>query len=608
MSARAVLSAALALACAAPAGADPAGLTARLMLTDRTGRTIAAPTAGQEIGIEVALASAADGAAPKGVRVEGWLRPVSATDLPCRQAAQSFRATRRIPTGGIDLNGILLVAFNQDGSFGITDPRLDLATANMVAAGTLGTGPPALVAADPAGQRVWLGDPAGSAVRVLAMDGTSETIPAPDLGPLLALVPDGAGAVWAAGPDGARRLGADGAKLPLQGTLKGLRTAGPGALVAWTGDRLLLADRRSGAVMAQAQPAGGIRAADAAALADGQGGRALVAAVLAADGTGLRLLWADAPEAAPPPIVLPAPATRVEIQPEGGRVLLWDPGGAASVVDTVSGQLLGAVQIHAGISAVAFADRAAFLMAPDGSAVTVLDLAAMAPGDPPRLQQVRLGPRTPLPAAPSASEGLLVSLSPAPRAIAVHADSYTMFVIEARDSMGEAPPMTGGRLRGGRPERIAVIDRSFRETAPGRFATRATIPAPGAWELVLTTGIGGLSTCFRLNVAADLAAAPAPAPAPPAQLRLQPGPVPVVGAVSRLRLGLTDAQGNPVALPGAAGVSVTSLDHGWRDMARVTGDAPGTISAEISLPVPGPYVVRVEGIGPVSPAFLEVPR
>lgn len=43
-------------------------------------------------------------------------------------------------------------------------------------------------------------------------------------------------------------------------------------------------------------------------------------------------------------------------------------------------------------------------------------------------------------------------------------------------------------------------------------------------------------------------------------------------------------------------------------MARVTGAAPGTISAEISLPVPGSYVVRVEGLGPVSPAFLEVPR
>lgn len=691
MPARAVLSAALALACAAPAGADPAGLTARLSLGDRAGRAIAAPTAGQDVGIEVTLASAAGGDPPQGVRVEGWLRPVSATDLPCRAAAQSFRATRRIPTGGIDLNGILLVAFNQDGSFGITDPRLDLATANMVAAGHTGTAPPALVAADPAGQRVWLRDPASGAVRALAMDGTAETIGTPDLGPLLALVPDGAGGVWAAGPRGARRLdaGGPGPALPVEGALLGLRAAGPGALVAWTAGRLLLADRRSGAVIGAADPSGGIRAADAATLADGQGGFATVAAVLAADGESVRLVWADAPEAGQPPIALPAPATRVDIQPEGGRVLLWDAGGAVSVVDAVSGTLAGALKIHAGIGAVAFADRAAFLMAADGSAVTVLDLASLAPGTAPTLQRVPLGPPTDRPAArpegdagnpvgrsvdppssspssspdaaagpragrsanpvasspaarsvdppssspasspdaaaapragrlaaqpagnppdPAGSEGLLVSLAPAPRAIAVHPDIRTMFVIEARDSMGEAPPMTGGRLRGGRPERIAVLDRSFRETAPGRFATRATIPAPGPWELVLTTGIGGLSTCFRLDVAADPDADPAASPAPPARLVLQPGPAPVTGAASTIRLALADAQGNPLPLSGDPSVSVTSLELGWQGRALVTGAGAEAISARISLPVPGLYVVRVDGLGPVSPAILEVPR
>lgn len=602
--------AALALALPSPGAADSGGLSARLALADAAGGAIAAPTAGQDVGLEVALTSAADGSAPRGVRLEGWLRPVSGTDLPCLDAAQSFRATRFIPTGGIDLNGILLVAFNKDGSFGITDPRLNLASANMVAAGATGQAAPQLIAADPVGQRVWLRDPASGAVQAVSADGRIVTLDTPDLGASVALVSDGQGGVWAAGTRGLWRLGEDDvprAPSGMDGPVLGLRPAGPQAIAAWTGQRLLLADRRSGAPIAKAVPAGGIRAADAATLTDPRGGKATLAAVLSADGRQARLIWADAPDAEQA-LALPAEATRVDIQPEGGRILFWDPAGALSVVDPVSGRLAGAVAVHAGISAVAFAGRAAFLMAPDASAVTVLDLGSVGPGKAPALQQVRLDRRAARPVDPRGTEGLLVSLAPAPRAIAVHPESRTMFVIEARDSLGEAPPMTTGQLRGGRPERIAVLDRSFRETAPGRFATRAVIPTPGEWELVLTTGIGGLSTCFRLDVAPHPdAPAPAAARRPPARLVVLPGAAPVLGGRSMIRLALQDDKGNALPLGAPGRLSVTSLDYGWQAPARVTAASAQALEAEVELRLPGLYAIALEGPGPVIPATLEVP-
>lgn len=606
----AVLLAALALAAPSPALPDGGGLAARLTLADAAGRAVSAPVAGRDVGIEVALTSAPDGSAPRGVRLEGWLRPVSDTDLPCLEAAQSFRATRFIPAGGIDLNGILLVAFNADGSFGITDPRLDLASANMVAAGATGRAAPGLIAADPVGQRVWLRGPDGGAVQALSADGRIVAVETPDLGDAVGLVPDGQGGLWAAGPRGLWRLAEGEAPRPgpaLAGAVLGLRAAGPTTLAAWTGQRLLLADRRSGVPVAETAPEGGIRAADAATLTDPQGGEAILAAVLSADGRQARLAWADAPEAAQA-LPLAAEATRVDIQPGGGRVLFWDPAGAVSVVDAVSGTLAGALAIHAGISAVAFADRAAFLMAPDGSAVTVLDLGSVGPGKSPALQQVRLDRRAARPADPRGTEGLLVSLAPAPRAIAVHPDSRTMFVVEARNSLGEAPPMTTGQLRGGQPQRIAVLDRSFREAAPGRFATRAVIPTPGEWELVLTTGIGGLSTCFRMDVAPDPQAPAVPAPArAPGRLVLLPGAAPVLDGPSTIRLALRDNRGNALPLGTPARLSVTLLGHGWQAPARVTAVSAEELQAEVELRLPGLYAIGLDGAGTVTPATLEVP-
>lgn len=583
-----------------------APLSARISLTDAAGAPLGAPKAGEPFGIEVVLTDEATGVPPKGLTLEGWIRPRAATDLPCAQSARAFRATRRLPTGAIDLNGILLAAFNADGSFGIADPRLDLATANMLAAGTLGAVPD-LVAADRAGQRILLHLPGENRLRSVTPEGAvGEIGPGVPLGRPSGLLAAGDGSIWIAGTgdDAHGIIGLDPKGDVLwrhrrPSPILGLAEAGLGEIFAWDRASLVFLDA-GGGIAAEGAPPGAIRAAAGAALDDGRGGASRVAAFLGEDRVTGHLAFGDA-LGAPLDIELAAPADRVALAPETGLALFWNEAGAVSFVDPASGRLAGAVSVEGGIGTLAFAGGAAFLMRPDQSGVTVIDLGSVRPGTAPALREVRLGPR----GAARAAEGLLVPLAPSPQVLAVNAETYTGFVVDEASSLGDAPPMTALRLRGGRPERVAVIDRSFREAATGRFLNRATIPEGGPHELVLTTGIGGMSTCFPLEVAGQPAAS---APAAVLALEVVGEPSLVARSPGTIRLRLRDASGAAI-VPSAPTLSVTSLDFGWRTTLDPVARDAGIVSFALEPPVPGLYALSLSDpamAGTVPAQIVEV--
>ena len=250
---------------------------------------------------------------------------------------------------------------------------------------------------------------------------------------------------------------------------------------------------------------------------------------------------------------------------------------------------MGAVALAGGLGAVAFAGDAAFLMAPDQSGVSVLDLGSVGPGIAPILREVRLGPKTPGRVDEDVS-GLLVSLDPSPQVLAVNAETYTGFVVDERSSMGDAPPMTAVRLRGGVPARVVVLDRSFNEVETGRFRTWTTLSEPGPHELVLTTGIGGMSVCFSFDAGPGpgFTAAATQAPRP---LDLQLEGTARAGEPSLIRVALTDADGAAIA-PLAPSLIVASLAFGWHR--QIVPTTTGT-SMEFVLqpPVAGLYTVQV---------------
>jgi hypothetical protein len=186
-----------------------------------------------------------------------------------------------------------------------------------------------------------------------------------------------------------------------------------------------------------------------------------------------------------------------------------------------------------------------------------------------------------------------VPLGPGAGVLALHADSATAFLIEETGMLGDAPPMTAVRLRGGVPLAAAALDRSFRQTAAGAFETVALLPGAGAWELVTTTGLGGAAQCAVLPGAA---AGRAPE---------TPGTIRVLAEGGAVRLEFRDAEGSP-----AAGQEVelllTALAAPWRaDLSLVT-DGAGR-SAPIVLPGLRPLAVTAEAAqgGRFRPIVLE---
>ena len=578
----------------AQADADRASsLGAVLTLHDATGARIETPLTGTAVRIDVALSDAATGAAPRGLLLEGWVRPRASTDLPCTEAARAFRATRRIPRGGIDLNGVVLAAFHRDGSFGLADPRLDLATANALGAGRLPHAP-RLAVADRIRQRVLIFDDDTGVAAIGTTGGVTRIAASLPVGRVtgLAAARDG---VWIAGSGAEGRdvtlLGADDAVIAAHRfttAVTGLSEAGEDVLAVFAPGQVAFIDRHGGAVLAEGHPDLQIRAAAAATLDDGHGGDVSLIAALGPDPETGWLIFADAPSD-PVAVPLAAPATHVAIHPLSGAALFWDKGGAITVVDPASGQAMGAVALAGGLGAVAFAGDAAFLMAPDQSGVSVLDLGSVGPGITPILREVRLGPKTPGRVDEDVS-GLLVSLDPSPQVLAVNAETYTGFVVDERSSMGDAPPMTAVRLRGGVPARVVVLDRSFNEVETGRFRTWTTLSEPGPHELVLTTGIGGMSVCFSFDAGPGpgftTAAAQAPRP-----LDLQLEGTARAGEPSLIRVALTDADGAAIA-PLAPSLIVASLAFGWHR--QIVPTTTGT-SMEFVLqpPVAGLYTVQV---------------
>ena len=386
--------------------------------------------------------------------------------------------------------------------------------------------------------------------------------------------------------------------------MRGLAAAGQGgALLVWTDREIAFLDPLTGAMRSRAAaPFGPVEAAVAQPEVPG-GGASTIAAATGRDPAVGHLLFADAP-GAPVAVRLPAAAERVALDPLAPRAIFWSPSGAATVVDVATAAPVGAVALRDGIGAVAFAGEAAFFLTPDQSAVAVLDLAALAPGKAPELREVRLGPRG---TAATDAGGLLVPLDPSPQAMAVNAETFTAFVIDESSRMGDAPPMTAVRLRGGRPVRLAVIDRSFREAEPGRFRARAIVPAPGPHELVLTTGIGGMSTCFPIAVGSGPDAVTKAAPPAAPRVTLTPEAPLRVGTEGWVTVALNDEEGRPIPSRGLR-LSAVLLDMGWRTPLGARGDGGGRTGFRAAFPLPGVYVIELRGLPgrPPATATLEV--
>ena len=564
----------------------------QVTLTDSSGKAINKVLPDKSFRIRATLSNLVGNEPPAGIYLHGWLRPESQRNLACTQAARNYLATGRIPVDGIDLNGPAIAVLTQDHSFNIVDPELDLASANLIGASQFDEAPVDLVA-DTSMSRFLLSLPDAGEIQSASVFGAQRDTLASGLDRPGLLVPDGKGGVWVL-ETGSRLL----TRVSLNGQLERqtdfefthLRQGTANYSIAAANQQgFIVLDRQTGSELArfgQLESAGDrdADADDSALLSDvlpleNQQGTFAVAAV---SGDTLFIHYLDA-ISEPLEIGLPEAATHLAGDADGRFIFAYSPaGGATAIVDIARSHLAQVVGANPPIAQVAFAGRAAFLMLSDQSMAGAIDLSSISIGTHAEVRQVTLGAADTTPRSVAA---LMTPLTPTNRMLAVHAGSYTGFVIEDSSAMGDAPPMTSVRLRGGIPERVVAIDRSFQEIEPGVFEVSARLPAGGAYELVLTTGIGGLSSCFSIANGEVITAG-----------SREPGRITTLvesGQPERQRLKLEDADGAPQSGVQAE-VMFSALDSGWRHRASLVTDANGVSQESYELPPLGAYVVTIQ--------------
>ncbi len=610
-----------------------AAMTANVRFADRDGNSLTVLPRDETFQIEVTLENLAGSEPPAGLFLNGWLRPQSLRNMPCVEAARTYLATQRTPIGSIDLNGPAIGVLAEDGAFTIVDPELNLASANMIGATTFDELPVTLVA-DPAQARFLValrgagselsvdtdtssGVANGStsstgSVQAVNVFGAAKEILLDELDQPESLVPDGVGGFWVLEKGSGRVSRVDPTGLVVwQKELDAsvLRVgAAKNSLLVISGNELHLLDLVTGeervrfhvndqiSVASPGESANkividsvntlagqahvdepNVMVSDAVPLGDEAGPFAIAVVV----GKYLQIRYLDDIDE-PIEIALADAATTLTTDRDGRFVFAYSPqGGATSIVDVARSHLAQVIGSNPTIADIEFAGRAAYLMLADQTLTGVIDLASIRYGKHAEVREVSLG---------TADQGardvssLMTPLFPSNSMLAVHAASYTGFSIEDSSTMGDSPPMTAIRLRGGIPHKVESLDRSFREVNTGRFVASARIPQQGQFELVVTTGIGSVTACFPVPTDTDLTTSIRL----PGRMTLSADP----DSPGQQRLQLLDSEGKPIRGIDAE-VTFSALESHWRKNDSLRTDAQGISVEGYALPPLGAFVVTI---------------
>lgn len=568
-------------------------LSARVSFSDLNGARLQTLPRGVPFNITVSIDNEIGSEPPAGLYLNGWLRQQSQHNLDCQSAARAYLATGRSPVGSVDLNGPVIGVLTEEAHLTIADPELDLASANLIGATSFGELPAAFVH-DANNNRFLISlAKSGDVLAVNALD-ANRTILAENLNQPDAIIPARNGAVWVLekGSGDLLHLGTDGGykRLPLK--LSSMRAGSQGySFVAWNESEFHVINRLNGDRVIDKENSGiakhnGQSVADVVAIEDQRS----TFAVAALTGASIALYYIDEP-AQPININLPTPSQRLAVDPFGRFLFAYSPeGGDTSIIDIARSRVVQVVGAGTPVINIEFTENAAFLMLADQSMVGVIDLASIKAGQHAMVREVDLGQ-----AATNQNSAnnhatqrqLLAPLAPGNEMLAVHAASYTGFIIHESSAMGDAPPMSAVKLRGGIPHQITVIDRSFREIATGQFRTTAMLPANGQFELVVTTGIGSLSACMPLHIDGldDVKQSK------PGTMLMVPS-LAKYGSGQGARLHLQTADGEP-AQQVRAEVTFSALEANWRYRAVLETDHEGISRNSYELPPLGEFAITV---------------
>lgn len=260
------------------------------------------------------------------------------------------------------------------------------------------------------------------------------------------------------------------------------------------------------------------------------------------------------------------------------------------IIDPIRDRIVQSGDFPGGPDQVTFTDELAYLRHRDHETVMMIPLAALGQeGEPVQAVDFPGGER-PLGAGAGAVRAASITRAPGGTAVLV-ANPADRAVYYYREGM--AAPMGSFRVHGREPRAVLVVDRSLRESAPGRYETTVELGEPGHYEAALLLPSPLLVGCLTL----DVAAAPGGS-VPPRTVRLEVVEEPFAAAAGspvRLRFRLLEEPaGRPLA--GLSDVVIVAIKPPgtWHQRLAAEPAAAGTYEAAFTPPAAGTYVVHVE--------------
>lgn len=583
---------ALALGVAMPAGAqdNDSGIRVSMAVTDRSGRPHRPETA-RPFRLALHVTDAGTGQPSRALKLSGWIRPVAKDNSSCQDAAQSLRVTRGVPRGVTDLNGELVAVLNDDSSFGVVDRRLDQSGPNMTAAATFSSLPDT-ISFDVSALRALAVMSAEGRVEDIDLLSGARRVLAKDLSMPTDVWATRNGDVWIAqsGPGDLLRTDINGqiiARLDIAGAgqseakasnrrlaFRDTGSTGLLGIFSTNGDLALLDDLTSAFRWNVSGPA----------LNDARFVGETTVILLPTGEKAIDIRYTDDP-GTPLRVSIGIDATHLAVTDNGRYAIAYTPGKSLFViVDLATAQLLeaGHMRSDMAIQEASFIGNNLYLLSEEGGYVAIIETASLGRKDRPEPRLIGLAQGL----AKSGGTGVRIAALDQSRALVVDRSGYMGLVLHDAMALGNMPPDDYVRLRSGVPRSIGIIDRSLREIAPGRFETIARLETSGEHELILTTGISGLTTCIRFSVDGEAAEAEHvfTISAIPRNGSFR------AGKLETVDFGFHSASGEEIAVPEARFL-VSSLQSAWTLQVDARRGPDNRLKAEVRFPHPGTFSI-----------------
>lgn len=548
---------------------------------------------GVAAALRLAVTDTTTGTGIQGLHPRAWLRAPLRPGESCEAVTGRLARYGAGPRQAVSMDGFRLLVPTLDGTLATVDPRLDLATANLVRIDRLSTTAPRALLMDPARGVLWTAraHPAALARLDLATGTDLGVTTLTGMPGALAALPGGEGAV-AVGLDDVGAV----SRIAVDGTAEASLAVGRGpVLLAIGAERLVTLAAGDGALAVldpwTLQPLARLAlgtAAAALALAENQdlvlvaAGQELLVIDLGRTGGAARAVLMAR-------VRLGVAADRLALSPEGRWALALDRDRSVlAIVDLARGMRL--------VQALAFAEGAEeLLVAVDTLYVRLREAPAVA-----------LLPLGSLEAPSPVVERILMGATPtggAGRTLLVPGEGGTGFWL-AHPGDRTAYLFTGGQMRAaatsvplkaGTAAGVILQPLAPQHLGGGVYAASIAAPrAPGSYLLAVALDQPAVARCLEVAVAAE------PGPAAVAQTDLVAPPrlmarldgAAVAGRDTLVRLSAQDAPtltGRPLPMRAFA-----EAGGAWQLRAMALPAEDGSWSVRLRFPTPGRYIVLAE--------------